>query len=253
MKKFLLCFLFVLSTFLLSGCGNEDENLKEAVRGLKEAEKNDLLERITYLTYVDYFDKDVVVNKLTNQEVLQISFDIYYRLNENADVIKFSKLEKIANDYLGFTLEAEDLLCNTHFNVLGGSEYLMLYDSEDGTYKYNDSHAGHGAGGLASNVYNRFVKGSVEGNIYTITVYKAFSEILGDVQEDTTEFYANYSDAVRQTNSLFQVTYNFNANKLNKDPNELLADVDEEKLEKYTYTFKLRDGNYIFTNYKKEA
>lgn len=254
-KKFLLLFVVIFVVFLTVGCDKKDNDeiksgeIKESKpRELTKEEIKDLMDRINVLQYIDYFAKDLKNTDLTNQEALQISFDIASL--KGIEKYKFKDLEKIANDYLGFSLEPEDLLCVSHFNVLGGSEYIMLYDSTDGIYKYNDSHLGHGAGGFGADVYNKYADSEVKDDVYTINVYKVFSDVYTDVLNDEIYYYRTYNDAIKLSNHLFKIDIDFNSYDKTADPWRKIDEVPVTDLIKYTYTFVKKGDSYVFTSYK---
>lgn len=254
MKRKLFLFLLVLfSFFFVTGCNKKveeknDENTTsvEEVRALNEEEQKAIMEVIDDLIYLDYYGKGFKVSDLNNQEVLQFGISLV----DTVEGLKFTDLESLVYRYLDFSLEPEDIICRTHYNVMGTGANLYLYDSSTGTYKYNTEHLGHGAGGYSAFVVNRYVSSTVKNDTYEVVVYKAFSSILGDVFEDLLDYYPSYTDAAFQENRLFQAKQ--------EDAEQMLNQfTDLDKLTQYTYTFKIKDNHYVLIKYeietKKEA
>lgn len=251
MKKVVLFFVFILSLFLIVGCEDspKDNEEKNKSREVTKDEKEKLVNIIDKMKYLDYYGKSFEVKDLTNQEALRASYNIYTSIYPNGE-LKFSKIEEVADNYLGFSLEPEHILCDTHFNILGASDYILLYDSKKDEFVDNDSHLGHGGGGFTTAVYNRFVSGTVLEDVYTIKVYKLFSDLTSDVMDETSYYYSSYSNAQKEVNKLFKTTYNFETNRFDKDPQNVLDNMDTDDLIIYTYTFILDDGNYVLDEYK---
>jgi len=244
MKKKILIVLFVL-LFILTGCGNKteekDDNNDNVVkwRDLSEEELNSVLNTIDDLKYLDYYGKSFKPSELTNQEVLRFVSSLIGEV----DGVKFSDLANMADEYLGFSLEPENIICVTHYNILGTSSDLYLYDSSTGTYKYNDNHDGHGGGGFESMIVNKYIDSKTDGENVEVNVYKAFSDILGDITGETYAYYATYEDAGNGENALF-------SNSTYEDATTNLDNLgDSDKLVKYTYKFVLKDGKYVLTEY----
>lgn len=244
MKRKLLLVVLLFLPLLLVGCGKEKEIVKEVTpvkRNLTTEEINGMMGIINDLEYMDYYNKNIVPVKLNNQEVLRISYEV---LESKGKVVygelTFSELEEVARNYLGFSLEPENLICDTHFVLESGQGAdILIYDVDTGIYNYNNKHLGHGAGGLESVVYNSYSSGYELDGTYTIVVKKLFSEILGDIYEESLNYYPSYSDAQNGTNKLFSSS--------NVDDSYFIQYGD--KLKEYTYTFKLVDNHYILTSY----
>lgn len=253
MKKNVFFVLFFLLSFFVVGCmdqkekGKEEDTAKsEEVRELNKDEQETIMGVIDDLRYLDYYGKSFKVSDLNNQEVLQFGISLV----DEVEGLKFVDLEKLVHRYLDFSLEPEDIICVTHYNVMGSSANLYLYNSTTGDYTYNEKHLGHGGGGFSAFVVNRYVSSKVSDGVYEVVVYKAFSDILGDVSGESSDYYPSYNDAVFQKNKLFTANHEDAASTLNQ-----YTAVDQ--LVKYTYTFKLKDNHYVLTKYdienKKEA
>lgn len=243
MKKIWLI-MFLGIVILLGGCAKQNEETKKEEvkeRELEILEKEALLKNIDDLEYFDYLGESFRVADLNNQDVLQF----VYELVGDLDNKKFSELESIVGKYLNYSIEPENIICKTHYNISNSSEDLYLYDSNTDTYLSNSSHLGHGSGGFRTYVFNKFISGKTNGDVYEVVVSKVFSSILGDVASDNDvyDYYSSYKDAVSGINSLFSSKYDNVLNLLNS------GDYDN-KLVKYKYTFKLKNGNYLLTNYE---
>ena len=246
MKKIIIGLVLILC---LCGCGKRvNENVKEPeknieIRDINEDEKNILMKEIDDLEYLDYYAKSFKVNELTNQEVLQF---IFYLYKDNiANDINFSSLEEYLGNYLDFPLEPENILCNTHFNILGGSDYLYLYSIYDDTYSLNENHNYHPKNGFGSDVFNKYVSGKVEGDKYIVRVNKAFSSILNENRSYNESFYRSYNEASSKENKLFDATYNGSYNK------NILKEMEAfDDLYIYEYTFKKVNDKYLLVSYE---
>lgn len=244
-KLYLIIFL-LLSLFMVVGCGKDEESKVEVESNKREItneEKESLMEIVNKLTYMDYYNKDIVPINLTNQEVLRISYEILAMEGKAVSgKLKFSDLENTAMNYLGFGLEPENLVCDTHYNIqdAAGAD-ILVYNVNTGVYSNNPKHLGHGAGGLRTEVYNKFVEGYEDNGTYTIVVNKIFSELLGDVYDSDLSYYSTYSDAIGRKNELFKSKM-VNSSKFDEYSNDLVE---------YTYVFKLKEDNYVLSSYKR--
>ena len=243
-KKLFILVIMLFSLFIVTGCNKEEEKeeVKVSNRELTEDEKSDLLNIIEKLKYMDYYNKDIIPRDLTNQEALRISYEILALEGKvGSGKLEFSTLEETAMNYLGFSLEPENLVCDTHYNIQddGGAD-IMLYNIESGVYTSNSKHLGHGAGGLRTEVYNNYVEGYENDGTYTIVVNKIFSEVLGDVIDTKKTYYATYGDASGYKNELFEATM-IDANKFLEYKDSMV---------KYTYKFVLKDNHYVLSSYK---
>lgn len=244
-NKLVILVIMFFSLFLITGCNKEEAEEKKvetSSRELTENEKKDMLNVVDKLKYMDYYNKDIIPRDLTNQEALRISYEIL-ALEEKVmpGKLKFSDLEKTAMNYLGFILEPENLVCDTHYNIQdkAGAD-ILIYNIETGVYSYNSKHLGHGAGGLRTEVYNNYVEGYEKDGVYTIVVNKIFSDIKGDINEDESNYYATYKDSSNYENKLFTAGMVDNK-KFSEYKDDLV---------KYTYKFILKDNNYVLSSYK---
>lgn len=255
MKRFLVVFSLAL-LFFVSGCSNDKNNehkddVTNQSRNMTEEEKEKIMQVIDDLTYLDFYGKSFKTTDLTNQEVLQF---VYEYLGD-VDGMSFIELESVASKYLNFSLEPENIICASHFNISLSSEDLYIYDGSTGKYYYNPEHLGHGKGGIRTYVLNKYVSSKVNDDTYEVVVYKIFSDILDDVSYSDMKmnFYSSYNDSANKKNVLFSDTYD-NAEKYFADL------IEEGKLIEYKYIFKLNNNNnnnYILNKYeigeKKEA
>ena len=246
MKKKVLILLFI-SLFILVGCKKKEEvkeKPKDEIRDLKESEIEALTQRVGDLYYFDINPaKSFKTSELTNQEVLLWAVGI-----RSVDEFEFEELANKAEEYLDFSLEPENVLCMTHSNILGSSDYRYIYDASSKTFKVNKNHEKHSEFGYYSTVYNKYVSSSYKNGDYIITVNKLFSTtnynpwVSRDFERN---YYATYKDAKLDTNPVLVNTYR-------KDVEQKIDSVDSSKLVKYTYTFKLKNGNYVLKSYEIE-
>lgn len=243
MKKNYIIFILFFTIFLTVGCNisqRDDDVVKIETRELTDNEKESLMKNVNELIYLDYYGKDVVPRNLTNQEALRIAYEIVVSdgITEN---ISFSTLEDVAMKYLGFSLEPENLNCDTHFNIQDSSGAdILIYDVDSGNYKKNNNHISHSTKGVKTKVYNEYFDGYVEGDKYVVVVYKIFSELISENSVGNLNYYLNYNDAKNGMNAII------NTNDISLE----FVNLDKEKINKYTYEFKLKDNNYVLLSYK---
>lgn len=244
-KKLLILFLF-LSIFMVVGCKKKEEvkpKPVDEVRELKEDELEELTSRIDALYYFDINPaKSFKTSELTNQEVL-----LWASFKEYVDGVDFSEFEKYAKEYLDFSLEPENILCMTHSNKLGSSDYKYIYDVNTKKYTVNKKHVKHSETGYYAYVYNKYIRSQYKNGEYIVTMGKLFSDtdVVYSNNVDYTikrNWYKSYSDAKAKTNPVIK---NYN----NLKAEEYLKTLDEKKLVKYTYTFKLKEGKYVLKSY----
>lgn len=244
MKRKILILLFI--SLLLFGCGKKNKEVKQEevikTRELTQEEITNLMNRIQDLSYFDFNPaRSFKTNELTNQEVLLWA-------SSRLDVLNspFAVFEEEALDYLDFSLEPENILCMTHSNILGTSDYLYIYNVETKSYIKNVGHRIHSDEGYYSYIVNRYSDSRFEEDNFIISVYKLFSDTTAvyGASEDTTRkrnWYYSYSDAKNKVNP---VSYNNNESALND-----LNNIDPSNLIKYTYTFKMKNDNYVLKSY----
>ncbi len=231
---------------LLVGCNNNESKAvkieENKISDLNNTEKEQLLEIIDELKYMDFYGKDILPRNLTNQEALRISYEIL-KSKGNYNELKFSDLEKIAIAYLGFGLEPENLLCDTHFVLSSGvNSDIYIYNNDTKKYDKNSSHVSHTDSGIKTDVYNSYVKGTKNGNEYVVSVNKIFSGILGSSYDAASTYYNSYKDSVSYKNVLFK------GGKITDESFDKYRD----KLVSYTYKFRYVDGNYVLSSYTIE-
>lgn len=245
MKNRLFCILLIVMMFFIVGCTKENVDGEKVIvenKELTDEQINDLMNRVNDLKYMDYYNKYIVPRNLTNQEALRISYEILVGEGKaQSGKLKFADLERVALSYLGFSLEPENLICDTHYNIQdGGGADIMIYNVDSGIYYTNTKHLGHTGGGLRTEVYNSYFDGNESNGVYTIIVKKIFSELLGDAVYSKLNYYASYDDSAYKRNVLF----------VSDDVQEDDFDKYSDKLINYTYKFVLKDGNYVLTEYK---
>jgi hypothetical protein len=257
-KKIVIVFFLIISLFLFGCEKKKKENVEEEkveIRDLTEDEKTTLLEKVDALYYFDINPaKSFKVSDLTNQEVLL--WAVY-----DTDIINipFADFEKKAADYLDFSLEPENILCMTHSNILGASDYLYLYNVNDKNFIKNVSHVEHSNKGYYSFVINSYVNSTYQNGDFIVWINKLFTDTdltvyssvnTAIVPSAKRNWYTNYADAKNKTNAFLQ-------GKNYDEAKELLDVKDAEGLVTYKYTFKLKNGNYVLKSYeieqKKEA
>lgn len=245
MKKRLFVILLLIIVLIISGCGKKKEEVKKEVvndiRELKEEEIDNLMSRIEALYYFDINPaKSFKTSELTNQEVL-----LWASYNIDMVGMEFGELESSAKEYLNFSLEPENILCMTHFNILDSSDYIYLYDVSSKTFVKNDNHSNHKKTGYYSFVINKYKESKYENGNYIVKVYKLFSDTsytgsLNNMMKFN--WFRSYSDAKSNKDSLISGdAYTVK---------EKFDSIDSSKLIEYTYTFKLKDNRYVLYSYE---
>jgi len=238
-KKLLILFLF-LSMFMVVGCKKKEEvkpKVENEIRDLTDVEIEELMARIGGLHYFDINPaKSFKTSELTNQEVLLWAFE----QKKSYDEIKFEDLEKLASKYLDYSLEPENILCMTHFNILGPSDYSYLYIPASKTFEKNKNHTAHKITGYYSWVIDSYRESKYENGNYIIKVSKLFSDTsnTGGIENYTKyDWFKSYNDAKNNTNPIV------------KNETAYKVKADNSKLNTYTYTFVLKNGNYVLKSY----
>ncbi len=241
-NKIYIIIILILSLFFTIGCEkqkNEAKKVEVEVEQLSNSDKEILLKIVAELKYMDYYGKNILPRNLTNQEALRISYEIL-KSRDNIDNLYFDDLENIAISYLGFGLEPENLLCDTHFVLSSGTNSdILIYNTNTKKYEKNNQHINHVDNGIRTDVYNNFVSGTKNGNEYVITVNKIFSGLLGHSYDASSTYYVSYKDSVSYENVLFS------GGKVNESTFTKYKD----KLLEYSYKFRYVDGNYVLSSY----
>ena len=137
---------------------------------------------------------------------------------------------------MDFPLEPENILCNTHFNILDGSDYRYLYNIYTEKYEVNSKHVNHIDTGFGSDVLTEYIDGKVEGDYYIVEVYKVFSDIYGT---GGNSYYSTYNYASLKEKAIYSG---------NKE--ELWKKVDRTLLSKYVYKFIKENDTYLLKEYE---
>lgn len=229
--------LFLLLLVILCACSRKTSEKEATVetRDLKAEEVDVLQEEVNDLKYLDFYEKSFETIELSNQEVLRFIFDLYTSKNGNVDV-NYWKLEEFLDNYMDFPLEPENILCETHFNILGKSDYLYLLDIDSWVYYLNESHEEHNLEGFRTNIYNYYVSGEVTNNLYKVSFYKMF----GSLYNEENTYYFSYTDAHNRQNGVVLSS--------EEQMQELFLNKDE-RLQVYVYTFLNVDGKYLLDSY----
>ena len=106
MKKRFLLMMLLVCLFLVGGCTKEeitnDDSVVVESKELTDKQIDDLMKVVNDLKYMDYYNKDIVPRKLTNQEALRISYEILASEGRaQSGKLKFTDLESVALNYLG--------------------------------------------------------------------------------------------------------------------------------------------------------
>ncbi len=238
-KKLRINILLITIMFLLTGCGKvTHHDISEPVterKAITEEEKNILINKVEELKYLDYYGKSIKTNDLTNQEVLQILNSLYGGLNN----IAFSELESAALTRFNYYLNPEDVSCDTHGTFFSEGDDIYKYSPTEKIYRINPNHTGHKDVGVKVNIYNTYKDSYKENNIYTIAIYKVFSELLNSDNTNSNNYYRTYNEALSKTNLLFTSASDI--------PSKMSENISE--LKTFTYTFEKKDDNYVLKEY----
>ncbi len=199
-----------------------------------------LMNKIQNYNMLDAFGKDI--KDLSNEEILMFALSkIGYK-----EEIKLSEIEKVISEYLDVTFTSTDIPCQ-----MGCEALLYIYDSKNKIFKLNEEHGGHGGTIVPNNVIERFHTLKTTDNKYTITVYKAYSNI-SDIGPGETSYYKTYEEVEdlakgnRNVKALFKVEYDEDL-KVTTNILEEFRKIPNSSLTKVTYTF-IKDGeNFILS------
>lgn len=212
----------------------ENVGVKEEVRAINEDEKNDLMNIIDGLNEIDENVIEVSANNpLSDEIILKIAFA---KAAQGANFVSLETVNLYANKYFDKDVVPKNIPCDL------GDLDLYLYDDSMEGFVYNENHLGHG--GISRNIFNKFESGTLKGDVYSITVYKAFSNLT---EFYATKLYPTLEDACDGTNLLWDAS--------DEDPDDVdlksvFDSMDVSKLKKFTYTFEKKNGNYILKSYK---
>lgn len=199
------------------------------------------------------------LNKLTNQELLQLAFDIYLQKNiedgsakgnsvglteeitSGTKKISLDEINEILNKYYGKQAKGEDVY--SFFFVESTNEKLFVYDDKDKSFMFNPDLGGHGI--IDLNVYSRYLSSSLNNNVLTINVANVYSA----PQFYDTDFYYSYK-AVKNTYKAVKnednklITIEYTEEKIYDKLYEELYNLSLDKLQQVTYTFDISNNTY---------
>lgn len=255
--------VFLLIDKGVFGSKKEKEEDKKPNTDISELSNNDLdymkdLSNTLFLSTGGEF----IFNDLDNQTKLSILLTLS---DKNIEEVKGSELVKIAKKYFGedSKVNLEDILCIGHTeSEVKGSNVLYIYNEDSDSFKYNEKHPGHG--GLGSGVGPTIIFDNVtrsDDEYYiTVGVYYQNSEcydICPPLGKTHGKIYKTKEDALNKTNALIDAAENDNLYTKGvfvdeeygyeyKYDSEKIYEIVKDLVNKYKFTFKKVDGNYIF-------
>lgn len=192
------------------------------------------------------------LDELTNQERLRMIIDMYDG-EDKYDVFSQSKLEKIHQNSVikNLNITYEDLL-NYYGTFLWDDAKLVgfEYNKDDKTFKYTGA-LGHGAVSCGNVAYSDMISMDTDGINYTVKYKYVFLNSLDDGPSDIV-LYLNIKDALARSNewvklSIWEDGSNHTEEYIKEHYNEI-----KDKLQVYTYKFKVENGNLVITDFSVE-
>lgn len=212
---------------------NGQTSSKVETRTVNSVEKSELMSVINDLALFDEsVDKVDESSPLSNRVILKVAFDMASSKYGVPIYVPITAVNLYSNKYFGKDVVPADIPC---FWDEDNSAIEYKYDSSTSRFVLDSDHMGHGM--VVANVLNKFESATLNGNIYTVTVYKGFSD------SSYNRLYSTYSDLVNDTNLLLEQDGSSNLESA-------FNSLDVSKLKKFTYTFEKKNGNYILKTYK---
>ena len=219
---------------------NDEKNQEETNETANDINKNidTLKTKSTNLIHNYNFQ-----NLLPFTDISQVNnqFFLEYALNQLEWKEEFTKeeVELVIKNTFGneVKLNHENIKCD-----ICSSVPIYKYNSKTQKYTYNIEHDGHG--GNNRYVYEKYIDGSNDGNIYTLNYKITYSNPTGD-EGIPYKYYKNTQDANNNTNVIFELQ----AIDENGETAPLLNDetfkIFEDKLPITTFTYeKNADGTF---------
>lgn len=222
---------------------NDKKETESQIETISCEEQNEIEELIDKLSYIDELGRNIKnIDDLTEDELVELAIknielkDDMYQGKEIREFIKNSTGREI--DLKGSKIY--DHLCDTAF---------MIFDENKDAFIFNEEHGGHG--GIGLEIINRITDIKKENDIYTVTVYKMFSEYTQFFYE---RYYKSIEDVKSETNEIYtlKITPDLEGETSIpqvEDMNKVINSMDLNKLTKYTYELKKENNNFVLVSY----
>ena len=260
MKKNIIIIILCILLLGLSGyiiydkfLNNKNEiNINNIPNNIKEYAKEDFDKIVNpWLGLSSLLNKNSL-EEMTNQERLRMIIDMYDG-EDKYGIFNQSKLEEIhknsAIKNLSITYEN---LYNYYGTFLWDDVPLVgfEYDKDNKTFKYTGA-LGHGGVSYGNIAYSDMISMDTDGINYTVKYKYVFINSSGDGPSDVT-LYLNIKDALSHGNEWVKLSVNED-NYVN--PKEYIQehyDEIKDKLQVYTYKFKVENDNLVIIEFSVE-
>lgn len=168
-----------------------------------------------------------------------------------------TELKQIAKDNFGIDdLKLVDIRCGMN-HPSDETNIMLIFNTENDKYEYNENHPGHGGGGSGASVYFADGKVSVDGDYYkyssNIYFYRTCNgDTCGPIEN--LNVYAIYNDLEQDTNKIMDATSNENycqqvdfGYECNYDK---IYDAIKDRLHSVTFYYKLVNNKPVFDRYE---
>lgn len=195
----------------------------------------DLLDK-NNLNSLDMYQEDLDLKQDANQEKLQYAY-WYLKDDYNFEVgISQTIVEKLFKKVFGDeNFKHQNLKCSC-------GKDLLVYDSENESYKYSSEHLGHGFHGFMGAMYNKAISLQISNKEYKLTVSKLFFDYNTEYVYSNAKGTENYRlfEFDGETDTRDDVIRKYETN----------YEEYKDKLTKYVYTFEKKDGKFILLKYE---
>lgn len=261
-KKILFVSVLLLTITVLTGCSLTKEKETKEPTLIEEAivtnEEAKTLDKITKIIF-NVEKEELKVEDLTEEEKGEIARELTEgRYTETSGKEMTSLFQKYFGE--GQTVKFGDIKCfMDHQNE--NEQTLYYFDKEKDKYVYNESHPGHGGGGVAF-IGNKMTFDSlgIVGNEYHYNVKVLYygEGMCHDIGPcDYGKAYKTYKDAKNGTNPVADIDGNTKYTSTDYMTDLPIVDLDSliddyrDKLDTYEFVFVKEKGNLIFKEYHK--
>lgn len=208
--------------------------------------KTDLSDKPLYL--IAKLERDIINFNLdlTNTEKVDLAYNLVsnkeYIYDNGINIRQIdSKFQDIFKDTI--TFDKDNIICSC-------DEVLFIYNNEEDKYIYNEKHLGHGTSPKEDNYYSKIIDVKSNEKKYIVTMVNLWYMPSTYYDEYVEYAYGSYSDALNNTNPLFQLNEG-NGTYMNTIK-ELEDNYDKYKdhMKKYIYTLEKEEDNYLLISFQ---
>lgn len=228
---------------------NEKINMNTNNESIKEYTKEDFDKIVMDWLGLEALLNKKSLNELTNQEKLRMLINLYTDADKY-ETFSEAKLDVIHSGSVikDLKVKYEDLYDGFGTFIWSTKNIAYKYDASKRTFTYTGV-SGHGMVAKGNIIYNKMLSLDTDGMTYTVKYIYVFYNASGEGPSDIT-LYLNVNDALNEKNKLVTLEYDYETDSCHEEEYiEKHYDEIKEKLQVYTYVFKVENDHLVITDF----